>query len=68
VSTTYEFKQLNGYARLPQRFVWLKILGRPGVDDFGMAKNHKLVVSKAALDVLQEFGLPDAKVSAYRRR
>jgi hypothetical protein len=46
-------------------FVWLKIGGKPGNDDFGVAPNLKLVVSERALKLLQGLGISHAEVTDY---
>jgi hypothetical protein len=38
------------------KFLWLKVEGFPGRDDFGIAAGLKLVVSKRALEVLKRVG------------
>ena len=47
------------------RFHWLKITGRAGIDDFGMAKDHRLVVSERALRVLRYGQLSDCEIVEF---
>jgi hypothetical protein len=47
-------------------FAWLKVEGKAGHDDFGIAQNLKLVVSQRALKLLQRLGIPRAKVSDFK--
>lgn len=56
VSRSDQFIELYGDKDLP-RFVWLKIEGRPGADDLGMADDSRLVASEAAMNIL------DARIS-----
>ena len=48
-------------------FHWLKIVGIAGLDDFGLAPKHKLVVSERALNVLNSLGIENAEVEPYQR-
>jgi hypothetical protein len=41
-------------------FRWLKIVGEPGVDDFGISADHRLVVSERVTQSLVPFGIKDA--------
>jgi len=60
ISMTRDFESTYP-GRLPQ-FRWLKINGVAGQDDFGLAGDHRLVVSDRALGQLQQFGLSHAVV------
>jgi hypothetical protein len=51
-----------GFGDLPE-FLWLYINGVPGVDDFGITKNLKLVVSERALNLLNSFVIENAKIT-----
>lgn len=51
-------------AHLP-RFVWLRIEGRAGVDDFGLDREHQLIVSANALAQLNRLGLGDARPTSW---
>ena len=64
ISTTPEFKQLHPELQLPT-FYWIKVSGVAGVDDFGLAANHRLVVSPQARTLLTEFNLSDAIFEDY---
>jgi hypothetical protein len=46
-------------------FVWLQISGKPGQDDFGMARNNYLVMSEQALQVLAPFGIAHAHMAPF---
>ncbi|CDX39994.1 conserved hypothetical protein [Mesorhizobium sp. SOD10] len=46
-------------------FVWLKVNGKAGQDDFGIAADYRLVISKRVLDLLESLGIPFAIVEPY---
>jgi|SRR6185503_1458840 len=48
-------------------FRWLKVEGRAGVDDLGLAADHRLVVSDEVLTMLRRFTIEQAEQSAYDR-
>lgn len=48
MSTSSTFGELCPNRVIPA-FVWLKLTGAPGIDDFGLSENHRLVVSKRVL-------------------
>ncbi len=64
VTASELFEQLYPNRRLP-KFVWLQIIGKPGQDDFGMAKGLMLVVSERALEVLKGLGISNALVTPF---
>jgi hypothetical protein len=50
------------------KFVWLKVSGAPGVDDFGVtSKGTTLVVSDQALSVLKRGSLNHCDVAPFRK-
>ena len=51
VEESQQFHDIHPDTRLPP-FVWLKVTGRPGVDDFGLSPSHRLVVSQRALSLM----------------
>jgi hypothetical protein len=64
-STSDLFDEMYPGERLP-KFVWLKIVGRPGEDDFGMAPDQRLVVSERVLDLFKRLGLDSvARINDY---
>jgi hypothetical protein len=65
VSRSDLFDQLHPGKALPE-FVWFKVTGRAGHDDFGTIHETRLVVSERALALLQRLGIPNAKVSDFR--
>ena len=52
VTTSAQFQELYPNRPLPE-FVWLRVNGKAGQDDFGIAPDARLVVSEKALGVLQ---------------
>lgn len=64
-STTPEFNTLYPNRVLP-KFRWLKVRGLAGSDDFGLASDHRLVVSEKALKKLRQFGISHALVEEFR--
>ena len=65
ISTSDEFDETYPNKILP-KFLWLKVIGRAGVDDFGLADDHRLVVSGAALEILRAAQLDNADIEEYR--
>lgn len=65
VTTSEQFKELYPTRRLP-KFVWLKVAGKPGQDDFAIAPDGRLVVSERALRLLQELGISRALVTEFQ--
>jgi len=64
-STTPEFNAMYPGRVLP-KFRWLQVQGVAGSDDFGLASDHRLVVSEKALEKLQRFGIGHALVEEFR--
>ncbi len=64
VTTSEEFKELYPGRQLP-KFVWLKVEGTAGQDDFGTAPDGRLIVSERALGLLQEIGNSHALVTEF---
>jgi len=59
VTTSDEFKELYPTRQVPL-FIWLRVYGVPGQDDFGLAPGLKLVISSRALHLLRGVGLAHA--------
>jgi len=64
ISTSGEFQDLHPGRQLP-KFVWLRIDGRAGHEDFGIAHKTRLVVSERALGVLQSSRIEQALVTEF---
>lgn len=59
-SDEYYWSQKEGFSYAPKQlpeFVWLKIDGKPGVDDFAKPGSYGLVVSERALNILKSLNL-----------
>lgn len=56
ITMSEQFKELYPNRQLP-KFIWLKVEGSFGRDDFGVASRLRLVVSERALEVLKRIGL-----------
>ncbi|MER9891704.1 hypothetical protein NKJ40_06305 [Mesorhizobium sp. M0119] len=67
ITKSEDFLELQPDVELPQ-FVWLKVNGKAGHDDFGIAGDLRLVISKRVLDLLDRFGIPSATVEPYDGR
>jgi hypothetical protein len=65
VTTSELFEEMQPDLKLPP-FVWLKVDGKAGHDDFGLAKDHRLVVSESVLDVLRPMGIANALVEPFQ--
>jgi hypothetical protein len=52
ITRSERFREANPGLELPC-FVWLKLVGRAGVDDLGVGPDHRLVVSKKVLDLIE---------------
>lgn len=63
----YQWAELHKEEILPE-FQWLKVTGRPGVDDFGLVAGPveiPLIVSERALKVLKQFKLSLCDIESY---
>jgi hypothetical protein len=67
VSTTYPFTEISRNSELPI-FVWLQVLGRAGIDDFGYSPAHTLVVSERILRVLRDAGMKYCDIVVFQSR
>jgi hypothetical protein len=63
-STTSEFNTMYPDRVLP-KFRWLQVSGLAGDDDFGLASDHRLVVSENAVEKLRQFGISHALVEEF---
>ena len=64
ITASDEFRELNPGRVVPQ-FVWLKVSGAPGKDDFGLTANAGLVVSERVLKEMKSGQLEHCDVSAF---
>lgn len=63
-SKSEQFEELYPGRELP-KFLWLKVVGSPGRDDFGVTPDLRLVVSERALAVLEDVGIAHALVEPF---
>ena len=61
VSVSPQFTIIRPTIQLPN-FVWMKVVGEPGKDDFGRKRGEDLVISERALNIFKDFGLTSAKI------
>ncbi len=62
-----EWRSLHAGEILP-KFYWLKVLGSPGVDDFGMIQGPcelPLIVSEKAMSLLRQYNMAVCDVEDY---
>lgn len=64
VTRSEMFEELESGRTLP-RFWWLKVGGKAGQEDFGLAADHRLVVSERALDCLRTLRLEGCDVTEF---
>ncbi|MDX8514936.1 hypothetical protein [Mesorhizobium captivum] len=64
ITASDEFHELQPEQDLPD-FVWLKVDGKAGRDDFGIASNHDLVISERVLDLFERLGIPSAVIEPF---
>ena len=64
VSKSDDFKELYPDRELPQ-FFWLKVHGRPGVNDCGSTPEAQLVVSELCLQTTKTFNLAHCDIEPY---
>lgn len=64
VTTSETFQELYPDRELPG-FHWLKVSGRVGEDDFGLAEDHRLVVSERALDRLRTCKIDNCDIEEF---
>jgi hypothetical protein len=64
VTTSEAFHEGQPGPELPP-FVWLKVNGQVGRDDFGISPDYRLVISKRVLDLLESLGIPLAIVYPF---
>jgi hypothetical protein len=62
ITTSGLFRDLYPDSNLPE-FLWLKVQGKSGKDDFGLDKDGRLVVSEHALHILKNKNLEHCDVS-----
>ena len=64
VTTSEEFADWNPGFKLPE-FLWLKVFGVSGADDFGLLNGSKLIISQQALDTIGPQHLKNALMEPW---
>ncbi|MBZ9868005.1 hypothetical protein LB515_21740 [Mesorhizobium sp. CA15] len=64
ITISDNFRDVYSDVKIPP-LVWLKIDGKAGHADFGIASDLRLVISELILDVLDELGLPMASFKPF---
>ena len=64
VSASDIFEGFHPNFELPA-FVWLRVKGVAGKDDFGIAVDRRFVLSERALDLIRPFGLSHAEIAPF---
>lgn len=64
VNTSDLFEELHPDTILP-KFYWMKVFGMAGKEDFGLAEDHRLVISSKAFNVLSQFNITKAEIEDY---
>ena len=64
ISKSDEFEEMYPDRELP-RFFWLKVDGRPGVDDCGLTSKAQLVASERCLQIMKGFNLANCDTEIY---
>ncbi len=65
ISVSDQFQEMYPNKILPQ-FFWLKVDGNTGKDDFGIAKDHRLVISKEAFDTMKQLNIENSDIEEYK--
>jgi hypothetical protein len=64
VTVSDTFRELYPTRKIPA-FKWLKVYGIPGKDDFGIAVDHRLVVSEKGVNLLRSYGMSNALTEPF---
>ncbi len=65
ITASEDFYEFHPECQLP-KFVWLKVDGIPGKDDFGLIPAPlQLIVSERVIEVLKKAGLSKARVLPF---
>ncbi len=65
VSKSGQFEDLYPNCQLP-KFVWLKVTGQAGKNDFGLSSKDSLVVSERIMKILETAKVSHADISEYK--
>lgn len=64
VSKSDQYENLYPGKVLP-KFYWLQVSGTAGEEDFGIADDHRLVLSEMALSLLRKYKIEEADLEDY---
>lgn len=64
ITKSPQFEELHPNRPLPE-FMWLKVFGAAGKDDFGISVDNRLVVSERVLNILKSFGLSHCGITVW---
>lgn len=64
ITVSQQFRELYPNRQLP-KFVWLRVEGTVGRDDFGIAPDGRLIVSERALGLLRDLRISHALVTEF---
>ncbi len=64
VTKSEQFEELYPGKALP-KFFWLQVTGSAAQDDFGIAEDHRLVVSEGALNTLRKGKIEEADIEEF---
>jgi hypothetical protein len=65
VTKSVQFQEIHPHQTLPE-FKWLKVIGKAGREDFGLASDFRLVVSDRVLHALRSLGLSNALIEVFQ--
>jgi len=64
ISQSEQFDEVCPGLQLPE-FLRLELTGRPGIDDFGLSADFRLVASERALVILNSHGIEDCGIEPF---
>lgn len=64
ISKSPQFEDLYPDRQLPN-FLWMKLAGEPGKDDFALSTSLHLIISARALSVLEQFQISCASIEPF---
>lgn len=64
ISKSEIFNEIFPGRNLPN-FYWLKINGKCGYDDLGIAKDHRLVISEKVKKILDKLSIKEAEIEIF---
>ncbi|MFM2481389.1 hypothetical protein [Celerinatantimonas sp. YJH-8] len=64
ISVSDVFYDVHSAFKLPD-FKWLKVVGKAGIDDFGLSDDYRLVVSENVMALFKNFKFLNADIEKY---